>query len=261
MNFLKRFRQILSDRDRDRKIAKYFKVMVSLTGIKLRLKSLRPLIPGVAIADLIDPAGTILLEEGEGIDGQISFPELVYICHLVKKLAPHVIFEFGTFTGRTTINMAKNTGVPTQIYTLDIPHEQADTTILPVDVDDKKYIRTAWRGTYLANRDGGHIATLSGDSASFDFSPYEGKADFIFVDGSHSYEYVLNDSRAALRLLKDQGGMIVWHDYNCIYWEGVTKALDELYTTDASFKDLRYIEGTNMAFLSKKGRRPAGSNL
>ncbi len=252
MDFLKKFRQVVSDRDRDRKIAKYFKVMVSLTGIKLRLKSPQPLIPGVAITDLIDPAATIHLEVGEGIDGQISFPELVYICHLVKKLAPRVIFEFATFTGRTTLNMAKNAGGLTRIYTLDIPHAQADATILPVDVDDKKYIRTAWRGICLENGEGKGITLLSGDSAGFDFSPYEGKADFVFVDGSHSYEYVLNDSRVALRLLRDRGGMIVWHDYNCVYWEGVTRALDELYTTDAAFQDLRYIEGTNMAFLMLK---------
>ena len=37
--------------------------------------------------------------------------------------------------------------------------------------------------------------------------------DFIFVDGSHSYDYVLNDSRKALSLLRGGKGIILWHDY------------------------------------------------
>ena len=35
----------------------------------------------------------------------------------------------------------------------------------------------------------------------YDYSPLKGKIDLIFIDGSHSYEYIENDTRRALELL------------------------------------------------------------
>ena len=71
--------------------------------------------------------------------------------------------------------------------------------------------------------------------------------DFVFVDGSHSYEYVLNDSRLARRLLrKDGDGIIVWHDYGA--WRGVTRALNALYRRDSVFQGLKHIEGTTLVY-------------
>ena len=71
--------------------------------------------------------------------------------------------------------------------------------------------------------------------------------DFIFVDGSHSYEYVLNDSDKARKLLRDGRGVIVWHDYGD--WDGVTKALNELYSAGGDFKGVKHISGTPLACL------------
>jgi hypothetical protein len=72
--------------------------------------------------------------------------------------------------------------------------------------------------------------------------------DFVFVDGSHSYEYVLNDSRHALKLIRNGKGVILWHDYGT-FWKGVKKALDELYLGGNEFKGLRQIEGTSLVCL------------
>ena len=47
-----------------------------------------------------------------------------------------------------------------------------------------------------------------GDSASFDFSKLGTRMDFIFIDGSHAYEYVLRDSETARGLLRDGRGLI-----------------------------------------------------
>ena len=55
------------------------------------------------------------------------------------------------------------------------------------------------------------ITQLYGDSANFDFSPYAGRMGLVFVDGSHSYDYVLQDTASALRLASDHAsfcGMI-----------------------------------------------------
>ncbi|MBD3183553.1 class I SAM-dependent methyltransferase, partial [Candidatus Poribacteria bacterium] len=85
---------------------------------------------------------------------------------------------------------------------------------------------------------------LYGDSADFDFSPYFGTMDFVLVDGSHSYEYVLSDTDNALKLLKNGKGIILWHDYG--HWDGVTKALNELYESSEVFRSLKHIDGTSL---------------
>jgi predicted O-methyltransferase YrrM len=119
---------------------------------------------------------------------------------------------------------------------------------LPLSHDDLKYIDKSGSGLrYVGKECSNKITQLYGDSATFDFSFFWGSIDFVFVDGSHSYEYVLNDSRVALRLLKKNGGIIVWHDYDS--WEGVTRALDELFVKAPEFNSLVRFKGTSLACL------------
>jgi hypothetical protein len=55
-----------------------------------------------------------------------------------------------------------------------------------------------YRGSDVSNR----IIQLYGNSATFEFAPYRDTIDLAFVDGSHSYDYVISDSRNALQLLR-----------------------------------------------------------
>ena len=94
----------------------------------------------------------------------------------------------------------------------------------------------------------GKIVQLYGDSGTFDFSPYSGHVDLMFVDGAHSYEYVLSDSDAAHRMVKP-GGLILWHDYDSRWFPGVTRALNQLQAQDARFTGIRHIENTALCFM------------
>ena len=87
------------------------------------------------------------------------------------------------------------------------------------------------------------VARLSGDSATFDWSPHVGRAGLVFVDGSHAYDYVRKDSETAMRLVRP-GGVVLWHDYGV--WPGVTQALEELET--ARHLGLVHIRGTSLVF-------------
>jgi hypothetical protein len=89
------------------------------------------------------------------------------------------------------------------------------------------------------------IVSLYGDSGSFDYSPYEGKMDLVFIDASHTFEYVVNDSLQALRLLRERGGAILWHDYG--RWDGVTSALHELKRRRSEFVNLVQVGATTLA--------------
>ena len=68
-------------------------------------------------------------------------------------------------------------------------------------------------GQEYANKDVTHkIEQLYGDSRSFDFAPYAGQADIVFIDGGHTYEIARSDTENAIRLCRP-GGAILWHDF------------------------------------------------
>jgi hypothetical protein len=75
--------------------------------------------------------------------------------------------------------------------------------------------------------------------------------DFVFIDASHTFEYVINDSLVALKLLRESGGTIVWHDYG--RWDGVTAALHELRSREPAFRDVVQVAGTTLAVLRVSG--------
>lgn len=210
-----------------------------------------PLIPSVAMHEVIDESVRFQLRETIATNGNISLLELTTITRLIARYQPRRLFEIGTFDGRTTLNMAANAPSDATTFTLDLPCEQLNATVLEIANDDKKYIDKSSSGSRYKNTDiAKNIHQLFGDSATFDFKSFENSLDFVFVDGSHSYSYVKNDTAIALKLLKNGKGIIVWHDYDTdTVWEGVTRALNELYKTDARLAGMRHLQGTTMVYL------------
>lgn len=209
----------------------------------------RRLIAPVALTSLVPAAEVDMrLCMQEWVMGNVSIYELLVLVELLRVHRPLACFEIGTFDGRTTLNMAANTPEETVIYTLDLPREQMNDTAFPLDlldlnVVDKEISGARYRGRVWERK----IRQLYGDSATFDYTPYEGKIDFIFIDGSHTYDYVVSDSLNAINLLRNGKGIILWHDY--ITWPTVQKAINFLHSTDRRFANTRFIEGTEFACL------------
>jgi predicted O-methyltransferase YrrM len=173
--------------------------------------------------------------------------ELKVISNLVNLYKPKRIFEIGTFQGRTTLNMALNANDDAQIFTLDLPSEELEHTQMQIAVGEARYVKKDRSGErFLEHPVRSKITQVFGDSATYDFSPYHASMDMVFIDGSHAYEYVLNDTRKALDIIRP-GGTILWHDYT--NWEGVRDALNELYQNDPRCKNLKHIGGTSIAIL------------
>jgi predicted O-methyltransferase YrrM len=192
--------------------------------------------------------GRIVLENFLGQWGNISIEELCKISLIVSYFRPETIFEFGTYNGCTTLQMAMNAPNACRVYTLDIRPEEVGGTLF--DVGEI--------GRYLAgktdafNFEIGHyfkgtpfelsIIQLWGESAKFDFSTFWEKIDLIFVDAAHTYEYVKSDSENAFRMLR-KGGVIIWHDYMQMLHPDVTRYLYEI----SAQKAIHHIRGTNLA--------------
>lgn len=207
-----------------------------------------PTLPVVAASALVPENMILDVRAIDAVDGNVSERELITICRLVRQQQPKRLFEFGTFDGRTTLNLAANAASGAQVLTLDLPGSEVSKSVSPIHRHEIQYANKPksgerYRGTDLESR----IVSLEGDSGSFDYSAYERSIDFVFIDASHTFEYVINDSLVALKLIRAAGGTIVWHDYG--RWDGVTSALHELRAKNAAFHDVVQIAGTTLAML------------
>ena len=209
--------------------------------------------PGLAKVsiEMLTPNDTaVQLWALESVDGNVTDRELLTIARLVAATNAKSLFEFGTFDGRTTLNLAMNAGADAKVWTLDLPASAAESTSAPLHPHETQYAMkdasgVRYRGTVAESR----ITQLYGDSGTFDFTAFAKSIDLAFVDGSHAYSYVINDSLHAIEMVRP-GGTILWHDY--ARWDDVTRALDDLKRVRAEFAGLRWIEGTTLAVL----RRP-----
>ena len=206
-------------------------------------------IPQIGIDDLCPGDAPLRMLAPESECGGISPFELVCVNKIAALYAPQRVFEIGTFNGKTTLNLAANAPAAAAVYTLDLPVKSDITTALRPHPWDKDFVAKRESGRHYRESAYAHkIRQLWGDSASFDYGPFAGSIDLVFVDGSHSYEYVKSDSRAALRLLRNGSGTILWHDYGTA-WHDVTKALNELFEGDPAFSGLRHLRGTSLVWL------------
>lgn len=207
-----------------------------------------PALPLVRLDEVVPRAQEFELREPEWHDGGVSLYELVTIAKLVRLQRPRTAFEIGTFNGRTAANIAANAAEDATVYTLDLPSAAVESTALPLEPHERKFVRKESSGSVLAAHPDLAVHQLYGDSATLDYDPYRNGVDLVFVDGSHTYEYAHNDSLRAMEMLRDGKGLILWHDYGG-GWPGVTRALNELYREGGVWSGLRWIRGTSIAFL------------
>ena len=209
----------------------------------------RPHVPSLPATDFsatfVDyPTTTLAMQRMDECTGGVSLLELAYLAYLAKRRAACQIFEIGTSMGRTTLNMALNLAPGGHIYSLDlppgiIPHESRYAPAQ--DAEIKQLPRAAFLQPYLP---GLPVTLLQGDSTAFDFSPWSGRMDLVFVDGGHVRSVLESDTTNAFKLIKPSG-MILWHDYTqpaCPEVTGYLEALARRYP-------LRYFRGTHLAVL------------
>lgn len=197
----------------------------------------RTLLPQCELSDIIGPLEAIALPQINGDNAELPQRETQAVAELAATLCSSIIFEIGTYRGRTTTLLA--TCSPRAIvHTLDLAPERMLDGGCFQELNE----------TLIGLRFRGHAATASrivqhyGDSRQFDYRPFHGNVDLVFVDASHAYEAVLSDSAAALRMVRP-GGLIIWDDYHPVHGPGVMKALSELSVTTS----LLWIRGTRLA--------------
>lgn len=199
---------MLKDPARARRYAgKVFRTYMSLASYdKWSCKGIDEIFP-----DLKDRR--IVLEHllGKGIYNPID--ELAYLAISTRAVQPRNIFEIGTFRGRTALIFALNSPADCRVYTMDLPPDDRSVAEGSMHTDDVSVVSMSRPGADYQGKDvASKITQLYGDSTKFDFSPYYGKMDMVFIDGAHHYEAVVVDTKNALKMVRP-GGYILWHDF------------------------------------------------
>jgi len=110
-------------------------------------------------------------------------------------------FEIGTWRGESVANVAS---VVPECVTLNLSRKE----ILAFRNNERYADAHAFFSKSLDN-----VTHVEGNSQTFDFDPYKGRFDLVFIDGDHHHNAVKKDTRAAFELLRDEKSVIVWHDY------------------------------------------------
>ena len=169
---------------------------------------------------------------------------------LLKYVKPAKYFEFGTFLGVTTLNMAMNMHEwGGRIITLDLDEpafQQADIATPDIPIAER-HLRNTSKLTFIGTPYEKQITCLWGDSNVYDLSRFYGKIEMVYIDGGHDLKTLHSDTENALKMLPEHGlSCIVWHDYQNPNYK-VTQYLDDLSTT----LDLYHIEETMTVFYLK----------
>ena len=145
----------------------------------------------------------------------------------MKLLRPEdIIFEFGTFRGRSTLALATEAPHGNTVVTLDINqscHHNGYGTGRQGCYGEYKLGEVYLQAPSMVQR---QIIQWVGRSSQMDYQLLFGRVGFVWLDGSHAEEDVYGDFVAAW-LMSRSGGVIMLDDFRPQHW-GVHKAMRKL---------------------------------
>jgi len=189
-------------------------------------------------------ARRIVLEHMPGEGVLTPLEQLACLALITRSVAPLSIFEIGTFRGRTALNFALNSPKDCSVYTLDLPRGTTAASERGRKPADRELVRASVPGHCYESKDvADKIVQLYGDSTRFDFSPYFGAMDLVYVDGAHHYDAVCSDTRNALAMLRP-GGCVIWDEFaNYGDYHDVTRAVIDMVGAE----HITHVENTQLA--------------
>lgn len=198
----------------------------------------------VDISSLSRSPARLSIQIFPNVPASISPLESAALATLINKINAKKIFEFGTYKGVSTTQLALNIQPDGHVYTLDLPENHPAYSLNITKKEERQIAQEAGKGVLIPDILRDHITFLRHDSATFDTFPYENMIDITFIDGAHSFDYVKNDSIKAWKMLKC-GGIAVWHDCNPNHRDVVR------YLRSHPHK-VTLIKGTSLAFSIKE---------
>lgn len=161
--------------------------------------------PKIEYSSILPDTGRFYFQTFRGVEASVTITEAAALAALIQLSEAKRVFEFGTYKGVSTTQLALNLPMDGIVYTLDLPEDH------PVYVEYSRLASETGMKILVPEDVIWKVEFLKSDSAKFDTAPYRNSIDLVFVDGYHSYEYVKNDTEKGLEMLRP-GGVIAWHD-------------------------------------------------
>lgn len=135
------------------------------------------------------------------LSGTSMITDIALLKGLARKINDCSYMEIGSFRGESITAVA------------DVAKECISVTLSKDEMRQlgfsENHIKTS--GVYI--RGYNNITSHYHNSLTFDFSSLGKKFDLMFVDGDHSYDAIVSDTKNVFKLLKNENSIIVWHDY------------------------------------------------
>jgi Methyltransferase domain len=157
-------------------------------------------LPSISIQDLIGNESSSL-NTYSFLPGTSMITDIILLKALAKRFQHCTYLEIGSWRGESLVNVAEVAG---ECYSLSLSDKEMKDFGYPASV--------AGVSDFFI-KDTRNIKLIKHNSQTYDFKVLNKKFDLIFIDGDHSYNGVINDTRNAIKLLKDENSIIVWHDY------------------------------------------------
>ena len=162
--------------------------------------------------------------------------ELEVLLHLFESVKPKVIVEYGVNTGRNAAAALRNIEGLEKYVGIDVTRDYK--TLMPVQ---RREIPAVPGQLVLGDP---RFELIVRQRGSFDLTPADlPQCDAAFIDADHSRLGVLNDYKLAKATVR-KGGIIIFHDDNCLPVVQVTQTLNELCDGGA---DIKHVAGTWIA--------------
>jgi len=135
------------------------------------------------------------------LDGSSLITDLQLLTTIAGRKEVNSYLEIGTWRGESVHNVAKQINDCTTI-----------------NLSKKEMQEMGWNPRYVEQHGilsgkNPKILHLDANTKNFDFSSLNKKYDLIFIDGDHSYEMVLHDTKKVFEHLIHEHSIVVWHDY------------------------------------------------
>lgn len=161
--------------------------------------------------------------------------ELEALLHLFESVEPRVVVEFGVHEGRNAVAALRNiasieryVGVDVAVgYQTRMEVQRREVPALPgrLALDKERFeLIVTPRGTFDLTHE--HLPAACA----------------VFIDADHSRAGVEHDTALARAIVRP-GGILIWHDDNCLPVVEVTQTLN-----DMKGHDIRHVEGTWLSY-------------
>lgn len=172
---------------------------------------------------------------GGWVFGDLPDGALSALLSIIKQTQAENIFEFGTFRGRTTLNIAVNLPDDAKIYTLDLPSDAVGSHSEFEDL----YMSDELRRELLVGipkRTLNKIEIIQDNSMCLNFERFYNKMDIVFVDGGHTLDVIQSDSMNAIKMVR-VGGYVIWDDYANSYCPDVNTFINSFAENNTVYFD------------------------